>query len=431
MSNFNEINSWNQFNKPFNDLHTSTNNTSLPKEKNQDDPEQKPITNIAMNTLNNLEPTNSGIKRSARQSDLKGNKKEDKIKRNLFNTPNSPLATEAKNPSIRKNLFTSFNSSQTENTAQEINRNLFNSQCFEFSFGNEARTRAEHVEKNPNKKNESISEVNSQEIKGANSLSNNSFDIQPLSETNNPRREIPWENKNPTIFDGSITINNVNYPIEKIGNGKNHIVYRFTESANITIGNQILSTDEIVLKVLNPTVVTHPTKKRRMHDGTKRGYEHLIKNGIPTPKVFVDPMTFTDTHNKKNGGFWLIEKCPYKISGEEWNLAQTFDALDEKTQKLLLWVKKFLTNTALNKEEIINDFRKDNVMFDHSHTPKIIDFSPPETCKWDINYHLFVYLKDWACGNKNIFEFLTSDFPQEMKEGLRESFANEQITSNK
>ena len=260
-------------------------------------------------------------------------------------------------------------------------------------------------------------------------------DVNPSKAANNisvPEKEIHWGEKNPAICDGSITINDVKYPIEKLGNGKNQMAYKFTTSAYITIGDQVLCTDDIVLKVLLPTAATGFRKKMEKHNQTQKGYLHLIENKVTVAKVFVDPMTFKDTHDKKNGGFWLVQKCPYKISAKPWKLGQKFDALDTESKNILIWVKDFLKETAITKKEIINDFRKDNVMLDHSRTPTIIDYSPPEkTGSWDIKFHLFAYLKDWSRGNKNIFEFLILGFPKEIEVEMREQFANEQFISNK
>lgn len=226
------------------------------------------------------------------------------------------------------------------------------------------------------------------------------------------RRPPEWANKKPCLFMGQIQLNGTFYKVKKVGAGSFHLTYEFLDSEFIELNGQKVSLSDLVLKTINYGV-TNPKKVPDLVRTDLIGYESLKKNDIPVAHFYAEPTTFEDL-DPKNGMFWIVEKMDEKISGEEWKTCKTFEELDAKSQMILSFAKKWLTKMAVEKKDLINDFRKRNTMLKGDEI-KIVDPGKPEDDKDDIKYLIGRYAVDWANGNQIIFDWLTSDFPEEMR----------------
>lgn len=226
-------------------------------------------------------------------------------------------------------------------------------------------------------------------------------------------RQLQWHEKKPAIGLGTLTINGTEFPLEKLGEGKYHKVYRFKEDQPLELKNETIRTSNVVLKVLSHNVSVKKIKGTILN--TVKGYEHLQNQGIPVPKIHLHPQHFTDTQNPSNGLFWVVEKLPKAITGNAWSGDVTYDALDEESQEILNWAKDRLNEMALSSTDIINDFARRNTMMTEEGEIKIVDFSPPEDDEWSIHFNIASYAKDWANQNPNILAWLTEELPENIK----------------
>lgn len=227
---------------------------------------------------------------------------------------------------------------------------------------------------------------------------------------------ISWREKSVYINCSVFTINGENLQLTEFAQGKYHKVFTIETESVIQVGNNSLQTSQIVLKILNPLKVNTRRAVINFIEKEMRAYQELCDKGVPVARIFVDPMAFVDTCNPKNGQFWLVEKMEEKITGDEWQGDILFASLNQKSQDILSFAKMWLTKMATEEKDIINDFRKRNTMRDSTGNPRVIDFSPSETDKEDIDDNLFYYVRDWANGNPDVTNMLIADFPPAKKE---------------
>jgi hypothetical protein len=245
--------------------------------------------------------------------------------------------------------------------------------------------------------------------------------------TRAPISRPAWLDKHLTLWAESaqlsvIMINGKQYHIIPLSDGKGefHKVFEFAEKTSIQVGDRVLSTDKLVLKILNSATVG-PNKVKEVIQGDSAGYESLLANGVPLAEVYVDPINFVDSVDPKNGMFWLVEKMPVRITGEAWSGSVEVNELDSESKRILTWAKEWLTNMANSKTDLINDFRRRNTMCDEEGNIKVIDYSEPEKEEWDIKYGICRYAIDWANGNPKIKDWLTDQFPSEFSDSLLKS----------
>jgi hypothetical protein len=235
----------------------------------------------------------------------------------------------------------------------------------------------------------------------------------------------PYWEKKPYIFNdqfitndtSNVVINGNTYPLKLLGSGKYHQVYRFTnESDKFTIDERIVVLAGYILKILNTgTIGPKKGEIQRLMENDVKAYELLKARGVPLPECLVSPKNFTDTLDKNNGGFWLLEKMEEKADCNAWSNPEiTFEKLEKKQQDLLIFVKKFLTQSDELQCEIINDFFPRNLMYGKEEWC-LIDFSLGESDEWKDKADpwkedLFKYVWAWSNQNPNIFEYLISDF---------------------
>ena len=222
-----------------------------------------------------------------------------------------------------------------------------------------------------------------------------------------------WSKKQPFLALGNFCMNGISHRVERIGDGAFHAVFKFLDEGTITIATREVPLSNLVLKILARGRVG-PNKEVQVILDDQKGYVHLLTEAVPVVEILINPITFIDTHMSKNGMFWLVEKMDEPVTGKEWVDCESFEALDDKSKKVLSFAKHWLSRMADEKRDIINDFRKRNTMLKDGEI-KIVDYSAPENEKWEIKYMIGRYVADWANGNRVIFDWLISDFPDDMR----------------
>lgn len=214
----------------------------------------------------------------------------------------------------------------------------------------------------------------------------------------------------------SICINGVSYQLQLIGSGKTHRVYSFINENTLKINDQIISTNDVVLRCLDPLV--GPNKRLKAHQDDYLGLDQLTKNEIPSPKIFIRPDEFVDTHNKKNGGFWISEKMVEKVNIED--------------KDAFSFAKSWLNKAAKEQKEFINDLYSRNLMRAKDGTIRVVDCGRPETKdldEQDFKLNFVSYLYHWSMnGDENKLQILVENYPKEFKEEMIELVRQKKTT---
>jgi hypothetical protein len=213
----------------------------------------------------------------------------------------------------------------------------------------------------------------------------------------------PRVNEKMEIDGKVVAINGLELPIKELGKGNFHKVFEFVGEAPVSILNNEYPADSIVLKSFNP--LKDPKQLLLVKDDDIAGYEFLLKEGIPQPKVYVRPDLFEDSKDPKYGDFWITERME-KLApiGEQY---------------VLDFVKIWLTKSADAKREIIADFYPRNVMVKAGKCYIVDPSLPDEDDDWMEN--LFSFVIAWSDGKQETYDYLTtSPFPQKVKAVLDE-----------
>ena len=125
------------------------------------------------------------------------------------------------------------------------------------------------------------------------------------------------------------------------------------------------------------------------------------------------------------------------ITGESWAHGETYEELSPIDQRIINFAKTLLTLNAealpektepektdeefgdFEEEdyfvEVFGDFNPKNVMLDSQNNPAIVDPTLPEKNEWNCREKLIKDVKLWSSDNPNIVEYLTRDFPKDVK----------------
>lgn len=195
-----------------------------------------------------------------------------------------------------------------------------------------------------------------------------------------------------------VAINGVEYPIKEIAQGNFHKVYEFLEDVPVAVDDG----GSVILKCFNQQ--KDPKSLISVKNEDIAAYEQLLNDGVPQPKVYIRPDQFVDTDDTNYGDFWIVEKMdgPAPI-GEQY---------------VLNFVKEWVTKSVIENREIIPDFYPRNLMVKNEQC-FIVDPSPVmDKDEWLENIYGTVIA--WSNGSEEIYEFLTSDFPQSIKSVFNE-----------
>ncbi len=198
------------------------------------------------------------------------------------------------------------------------------------------------------------------------------------------------------------------YQLELIGEGMVHKVYKFTETdRTIKVNGREYLTENLAFKILHPRNVDPKSVRSRVLE-SNQSYLQMVEDKVPVPDVYVNPTHFTGS--AKIGKFWLVQKMESEIDGSVWKQG-SFDELSENDQKILKWARNWFVKMAIEKREIIPDFRIRNTMLDKEGNPVVVDNSPVDGDEDDFCLHLSRYLEDWSSGNDEIYQFFIDKFP--------------------
>lgn len=217
----------------------------------------------------------------------------------------------------------------------------------------------------------------------------------------------------------SIMINGNEYKLKYLGQGQNHKVYEILDA--ISIQGHDLAPASSILKCAN--VSRGPNKVKGILEGGIISYLQMKREGLKLAQAYVFPHAFLDSVDPKNGGFWIIEKMKDVVSTSGWEGNKAIAQLSANDKQVLEFAKKYLTQSAREGREIINDFLPRNVMRNNQGELCIIDFSPRDNEDFEMN--LFHYLLAWSSGNESVWNFLIEEFPVNIKETLGKQLAAE------
>lgn len=230
-------------------------------------------------------------------------------------------------------------------------------------------------------------------------------------------------------YQSEIIINGESHRLDPIGKGKFHSVYSLATNPKFLADK---TQNNLILKI--PSGNSSEILKSglaKFHENDLKAYNYLLENSVPVPNVYVSPTTdlndpyyFNDLLDETNGGFWIMERMKSNISCKGWETmdsSEKLDSLAPSDLKLLMFVKNFLTKSANEKKEIINDFYPRNMMEGNDGNFYVVDFSLPidsnlkfnEDFEWQ--QHLYSYVKAWANGNSQVWTLLISDFEPGIK----------------
>jgi len=197
--------------------------------------------------------------------------------------------------------------------------------------------------------------------------------------------------------------------------GKKHKVYELAAPQMVRIGSTWHKPSDLIMKVAGHNNVGKD-KIKKLFTSCVQGLDYLRKRNIATPNIILDPREIEDTANPNNGGFWLIEKMEESVV-LDWDAQVSFQELSPKSQRLLFFVKKHLTESSKVKKFIIDNFFPRNVMWNKEAIPCIVGFSKPDddVDLWEWEYETFSKLIAWSNGNANLFPWLITDFEAEAK----------------
>lgn len=251
---------------------------------------------------------------------------------------------------------------------------------------------------------------------------------------------LEWDKKTPQIsvraidgdtFQPIFTIDGFQLPIEKIGEGKEHIVYKFPQDQMLTLrtldGAEVsVSTSKLALKTMKAMGRT----KVQNVDSEVDAYRDLISKGKRVARLYVEPKTFVDTTQPKNGLFFIYEFVDFPVDGNAWKVGE-YDKLTPEIQATLVYARNELAQMAAAGQDIVGDFRWGNVRKDSQGEHIIVDLAKSQTGKFDVKIHIAHYYLDWANGNPSILEWLLADerVPKEMAALVRSKWAEENETS--
>lgn len=202
------------------------------------------------------------------------------------------------------------------------------------------------------------------------------------------------------------------YPIQMIGEGTWHCVYKFLEETTIEIEGKQLKTSQLIVKVPNQKIKKPSQLKTALKEDIL-AYSNMLKKKIPMPECYVNPANFEDKANPAIGSYWIFKKMACSVSCKGWQNNESLEGLCPNDQKILNFVKKYLTQSAIEEKEIIYGLYPRNIMLDDEGNPNVVDISLSSGD--DFNECLFEYLITWSNCNENIYRFLTSEFPEKVK----------------
>lgn len=212
--------------------------------------------------------------------------------------------------------------------------------------------------------------------------------------------------------------------IKRLGDGDAHIVWGFQSKGFLEIRLKIANSEIINSKVveLSKTILRIPNIGKRDPNQVAKiliddeaGYDRLVKHGVPVPEAYAKDIEFIDELNPSHGAIWLLERMKESISTTNWNNNNnSFDSLNEKDKKVLLFVKHWLTESTKQDVTIIDGLYPRNLMLNEKGDPVVVDFSTPRKEKLS-KAVLKMYLDAWAGKNTNIYTFLISDMLEEIR----------------
>jgi hypothetical protein len=106
------------------------------------------------------------------------------------------------------------------------------------------------------------------------------------------------------------------------------------------------------------------------------------------------------------------------VSTDGWRLSEkSIDDLSQDDQKLLEFVQSWLTKSAEEGKMIIGGFFPRNVMRDAKGALRVVDFTmAPKNISFIED--LQTTLGAWSDGNPNVYTFLSSEMPEDVKKFL-------------
>lgn len=226
------------------------------------------------------------------------------------------------------------------------------------------------------------------------------------------------ENYNVMDTDGNtsqvVNINGTEYPIHLKVENKVHKIFHFERDVYVaTPYTSILSTafesltpigsnfcflsQNIILKCYNsqanPKMIAQTIREEL------EAFMRMLKDGVPMPRVYVNPDSLKNSIDEKIVDIWIIEKTETEIPPNDPA------ALD--------FAKKWLTKSAKENRIIIPDFYPHNVKFKEGYG-YLVDPSLLQ-CKFPPLKNLHDFLLAWSYGKKENYDFLIADFPEELK----------------
>ncbi len=249
-----------------------------------------------------------------------------------------------------------------------------------------------------------------------------------------------WLTKTPNIEDHSVytakelsdrsnvhfRIQGIAYPVKKLAvKSCNNWIWNITSKAVLELDGKLINASELILKTPEQGSKNGLKVQKELKEGvqayqfmsTDPEVQKLLKKiGVVLPACYINPATYSDSVNPRDGGFWAFEKMDREVDCSEWQPAEKiYQDLSPAAQHLLLTVKLYLTETVKLQRELLFDFKPDNLMYNKLGQIAFVDFALPPSGfedSSDIVPHLKSYLKKWANGNKGILEFLIGDFPE-------------------
>jgi len=247
----------------------------------------------------------------------------------------------------------------------------------------------------------------------AKTSSNRSAYVSPPT----PRRQktlstfaVPFKNISSLLKLGRMSYNNKQHTVHELEGAKGDYlqVYEVTSKEPLIPG---IGNDKILIKAFHEERIQEsgPALNKYMTNTLKQ-YHTLTQHNVPIAKIH--NVTAANPNQPLDDRFYIVEKIPHAIDTSLWDQNQEYKDLPQKIQAQLDQAKKLFN--SMIKLNIEMDLIPSNIRYNDDNQLFLIDFmEEPEEVRKD-GLHLLPCLiqalKQWANGNKNILNYLISDF---------------------
>ena len=239
---------------------------------------------------------------------------------------------------------------------------------------------------------------------------NTQFRLKRAQIINIPNEDMSEEVKN-LVFNGEF------YPIELIGVGNFHNVYRFCSDKKLMINDIEIPVSDVVIKTLKS--ILGPKSEEVQYKNDLKAALDAESAGVPLARILIRPDQVLDPMDPKNG-FWIIERMATSVAEED------DDAFE--------FAKYWLLRSVQEGKELINDLYARNLMRNKEGKIRVVDCGVSEVNEhnsWNCDFipNLVGYLFHWSLGgDPHKLSLLMESYPVDLQNKLLKGIEEKKIT---